>query len=183
MASPLSHSLGLDADLVLNSSLNMKLTQILLTLLLVPLSVLHAADAPTKSRGVAKTAKGTPNVIVILGDDFGYECTGANGGRSHQTPRLDCIAQTGVCFEQCCAQPNCTPTRVQLMTGMSNVRNYVGFGTLEKSQTTFGHMFRDAGYATCIAGKWQLGSKDASLPRHFGFDEHCLWSLLGRGER
>ena len=50
-----------------------------------------------------------------------------------------------------------------MMTGMSNVRNYVSFGSLEKSQTTFGHLFRDAGYATCIAGKWQLGSKDASL--------------------
>jgi arylsulfatase A len=124
-----------------------------------------------------------PNVIVILADDLGYECIGANGGKSYQTPHLDRIARAGVRFEQCYAQPNCTPTRVQLMTGMSNVRNYVDFGSLEKSQTTFGHLFRAAGYATCIAGKWQLGSKEASLPRHFGFDEHCLWSLLGRGER
>ena len=125
----------------------------------------------------------TPNVIVILADDLGYECLGANGGKSYQTPHLDRIARTGVRFEQCYAQPNCTPTRVQMMTGMSNVRNYVDFGSLEKSQTTFGHLFRDAGYATCIAGKWQLGSKDATLPRHFGFDEHCLWSLHGRSER
>ncbi len=44
-------------------------------------------------------------------------------------------------------------------------------------------MFRAAGYATCIAGKWQSGSKDAALPKHFGGAEHCLWSLLGRGER
>jgi arylsulfatase A len=128
-------------------------------------------------------AAGPPNVIVILVDDLGYECIGANGGKSYQTPNLDRMASTGVRFEQCYAQPNCTPTRVQMMTGMSNVRNYVDFGSLEKSQTTFGHLFRDAGYATCITGKWQLGSKDASLPKHFGFDEHCLWSLLGRGER
>ncbi|QOV90579.1 sulfatase-like hydrolase/transferase [Humisphaera borealis] len=124
-----------------------------------------------------------PNIIVILADDLGYECIGANGGKSYQTPHLDRIASTGVRFEHCYAQPNCTPTRVQMMTGMSNVRNYVDFGSLEKSQTTFGHLFRDTGYATCIAGKWQLGSKDPSLPRHFGFDEHCLWSMLGRGER
>ena len=44
-------------------------------------------------------------------------------------------------------------------------------------------MFRAAGYATCIADKWQSGSKDAALPKHFGGAEHCLWSLLGRGER
>jgi len=130
-----------------------------------------------------ETPKTKPNIVLILADDLGYECIGANGGKSYQTPNLDRIASTGVRFEQCYAQPNCTPTRVQMMTGMSNVRNYVEFGSLEKSQTTFGHLFRNAGYATCIAGKWQLGSKDASLPRHFGFDEHCLWSLLGRGER
>ena len=124
-----------------------------------------------------------PNVIVILADDLGYECIGANGGTSYETPNLDRIASLGVRFENCYSQPNCTPSRVQMMTGMSNVRNYVSFGSLEKSETTFGHLFRDAGYATSIVGKWQLGSKDASLPRHFGFDEHCLWSMLGRGER
>lgn len=134
-----------------------------------------AAAPPSASR--------PPNVILILADDLGYECLGANGGRSYHTPHLDRLAREGVRFEHCYAQPNCTPTRVQLLTGMSNVRNYVDFGTLERSQTTFGHLFRDAGYATAIAGKWQLGSRDPDLPRHFGFDEHCLWALLGRGER
>ena len=149
-----------------------------IALLLAQLVALQAADV--NQAGVSASR---PNVIVILADDLGYECIGANGGKSYQTPHLDGLARAGVRFEQCYAQPNCTPTRVQLMTGMSNVRNYVSFGSLEKSQTTFGHLFRDAGYATCIAGKWQLGSKDASLAKHFGFDEHCLWSLLGRGER
>ncbi|MSU24278.1 MAG: arylsulfatase [Opitutus sp.] len=133
---------------------------------------LLAAESPAK-----------PNIIVILADDLGYECIGANGGKSYRTPNLDRLAHEGVRFENCFAQPNCTPTRAQLMTGMSNVRNYVAFGSLEKSQTTFGHVFGRAGYATCIAGKWQLGAKDASLPKHFGFDEHCLWAHLGRGER
>lgn len=130
----------------------------------------------------AATAQAQPNIIVILVDDLGYECLGADGGKSYQTPNLDRMAREGVRFEQCHAQPNCTPTRTQMMTGMSNVRNYVRFGSLEKSQTTFGHLFRDAGYATCITGKWQLGKGNA-LPKHFGFDEHCLWSYLGRGER
>jgi arylsulfatase A len=124
-----------------------------------------------------------PNFIVIMADDLGYETIGANGGKSYCTPHLDRLAREGVRFEHCYAQPNCTPSRVQIMTGMSNVRNYVSFGELEKSQTTFGHLLHDAGYATCIAGKWQLGSRDRELPKHFGFDEHVLWTLLGRGER
>lgn len=124
-----------------------------------------------------------PNLIVIMADDLGYETIGANGGISYQTPHLDRLAGEGVRFTHGYAQPNCTPSRVQIMTGMSNVRNYIDFGTLERSQTTFGHLLRDAGYATCIAGKWQLGSKEADLPKHFGFDEHILWAHMGRGER
>lgn len=123
-----------------------------------------------------------PNVVVILVDDLGYECIGANGGKSYQTPNLDRMAREGVRFEQCYAQPNCTPTRTQLMTGMSNVRNYVRFGLLDKSQTTFGNLFREAGYATCITGKWQLGQNEGG-PGHFGFDEHCLWAYLDHGRR
>jgi arylsulfatase A len=147
---------------------------ILLTaLLLAPLSTLHAAD----------TAAQRPNIVLILADDLGYETIRANGGKSYHTPNLDELARGGVRFEHCYAQPNCTPSRVQIMTGMSNVRNYVSFGQLEKSQITFGHLLRDAGYATCIAGKWQLGGKEPGLPKHFGFDEHVLWAYMGRGER
>jgi arylsulfatase A len=129
---------------------------------------LAAADQPARK----------PNVIVILVDDFGYECVGANGGTSYKTPFLDKMAARGIRFTQCYAQPNCTPTRVQLMTGMSNVRNYVRFGHLETSQTTFGHLFQRAGYATCIVGKWQLGRNDPDGPKHFGFQEHCLHHLF-----
>jgi len=89
----------------------------LLTMLLAPLTELHAADV--NQPGVPASR---PNIIVILVDDLGYECIGANGGKSYQTPHLDGLARTGVRFEQCYAQPNCTPTRVQMMTGMSNVR-------------------------------------------------------------
>ena len=77
-------------------------------------------------------------------------------------------------FEHCYSQPLCTPSRVKIMTGMSNVRNYVQFGVLKRDQTTFAHLLKKAGYATCIVGKWQLG-KEADSPQHFGFDESCLW--------
>jgi arylsulfatase A len=123
-----------------------------------------------------------PNVILIMADDLGYETIGANGGTSYRTPVLDRLAATGVRFDQCYVQPLCTPTRVQLMTGAYNVRNYVRFGYLDPSLKTFGNLFRDAGYATGIVGKWQLGG-DKELPKHFGFEEHCLWQLTRRPPR
>ena len=121
-----------------------------------------------------------PNVILIMADDLGYETIGVNGGSSYQTPEIDRLASNGIRFEHCYAQPLCTPTRVQLMTGIYNVRNYVRFGLLDPGQTTFGHLFKEAGYATCIVGKWQLG-KDPASPQHAGFDNHCLWQVsMGR---
>jgi arylsulfatase A len=123
-----------------------------------------------------------PNVILIMADDFGYECVSANGSESYKTPHLDALAASGVRFEHCHAQPLCTPTRVQLMTGRSNVRNYVNFGTLRRSETTFGQVLKQAGYTTGICGKWQLGHEIDS-PQHFGFDESFLWQHTRRPPR
>lgn len=120
------------------------------------------------------------NVILIMADDLGYETIGANGGDSYQTPHLDRLAADGMRFEHCYSQPICTPSRVKIMTGKSNVRNYAKFGVLPREELTFAHLLKEAGYATCIAGKWQLGSeKDA--PQHFGFDEALLWQHTRNG--
>jgi arylsulfatase A len=118
-----------------------------------------------------------PNVIVILADDLGYECLAANGGTSYQTPNLDRLAASGVRYTNAHVQPLCTPTRVQVMTGQYNVRNYVAFGRLQPGELTFGNLLRDAGYCTAIAGKWQLG-RELELPKNFGFDEHVLWQHI-----
>jgi len=123
-----------------------------------------------------------PNIVLIMADDFGYECVSANGGQSYQTPNLDRLAASGVRFEHCHVQPLCTPTRVQLMTGQYNVRNYLNFGTLPRTETTFAQLLKQAGYATGIGGKWQLGREEDS-PRHFGFDESCLWQQTRRPPR
>ena len=127
-------------------------------------------------------AQERPNVILILADDLGYECIGANGGTSYKTPEIDRLAATGVRFERCYAQPLCTPTRVQLMTGQYNIRNYGRFGAMDPKLKTFGNLFKNAGYATCIAGKWQLG-RIVDLPKTFGFAEACLWQHLRRPGR
>jgi len=131
--------------------------------------------------GAAKGRK-RPNFVVIMADDLGYECIGANGGRSYKTPVLDKLAAGGVRFEHGYAQPLCTPSRVKLMTGICNVRNYVRFGLLDPKQTTFAHLLKRAGYATCVVGKWQLGG-GLDGPKHFGFDEYCLWQLNRRPGR
>ncbi len=123
-----------------------------------------------------------PNVVVIMVDDFGYECITANGGESYQTPNIDALASTGVRFENCHVQPLCTPTRVQLMTGRYNIRNYINFGTLPRNETTFGQLFKEAGYATAICGKWQLG-RERDAPQHFGFEQTLLWQHTRRPPR
>lgn len=150
----------------------MRLKQLVFHSLVLPLLLLVAFTA----------AADRPNVILIMADDFGYECVTANGGESYRTPNLDRLAATGMRFENCHVQPLCTPTRVQLMTGQYNIRNYVEFGSMQPESRTFANLFRDAGYATAIVGKWQLG-QDLSLPKRWGFDEHCLWQFTRRPER
>src|ERR1051325_5665875 len=103
------------------------------------------------SAAVAQDLKRKPNIIVYLADDFGYECVAANGGKSYKTPNLDKLAASGMRFEHCYVQPLCTPTRVQLMTGRYNVRNYLNFGTLDPRATTFANLLtRLARYVTCM---------------------------------
>ena len=122
---------------------------------------------------LAETKK-PPNIVVIMVDDMGYECISANGSQDYKTPFIDKLAAGGARFEQCFANPLCTPSRVKIMTGQYNVRNYVKFGILDRSQTTFAHQLKKAGYATGIAGKWQL-DKRPDAAKHFGFDQACLW--------
>ena len=141
-----------------------------------------AAWLPSRAWAASEQPARKPNIVLIMADDLGYECIGANGGTSYKTPVLDRMAARGMRFEHCYSQPLCTPSRVKLMTGICNVRNYVRFGLLDKAQTTFAHLLKKAGYATCVVGKWQLsGGFDG--PAHFGFDEYCLWQLNRRPGR
>jgi len=139
------------------------------------------AVRPVLAAGSAEK-EARPNVVLIMADDFGYECVTADGGESYRTPNLDRLAAGGMRFTNCFVQPLCTPTRVQLMTGLYNVRNYVRFGWLDPEAVTFGHLMKQAGYATGIAGKWQLG-QEKNLPQHFGFDESYLWQHTRRPPR
>ncbi len=140
---------------------------------------------------LASAKETKPNVILIMADDMGWECVSAYreviakynypkakaGEKDHyHTPHLDKLAAEGMRFDHGYSQPICTPSRVQMMTGIYNQRNYIRFGILDPKARTFGHVMKSAGYKTCVVGKWQLegGMKG---PNKFGFDEYCLWQL------
>ena len=125
-------------------------------------------------------ANDRPNIILIMADDMGYEALSSNGSESCKSPNLDKLAAKGVRFTNGFSNPICTPSRVKLMTGQYNIRNYVKFGWLDREQTTFAHQLKAAGYATAIAGKWQLG-RDKDSPQHFGFEQSCLWQHTRSG--
>lgn len=141
---------------------------------------------------VAVTAAEKPNIILIMADDVGYECFGCYGSEQYSTPNIDRMAEQGMRFENCHSQPLCTPSRIKIMTGISNVRNYAGFSILRRDQKTFGHYLQEAGYATAIGGKWQLYGAEhysedfrgkGTLPENAGFDTHCLWQVKNLGDR
>jgi hypothetical protein len=149
----------------------MKLTSALTTLTALLFGAFTTQAAPDGTR---------PNVILIMADDMGYEALSSNGSESCKSPNLDKLAAKGVRFTNCFSNPICTPSRAKIMTGHYNVRNYVKFGWLDRGQTTFAHQLKAAGYATAIAGKWQLG-KDKDSPQHFGFEQSCLWQHTRSG--
>ena len=154
---------------------------ILTALLLVPFLTRMADAAPAKT-----------NIILIMADDVGYECFGCYGSRQYSTPNIDRMAKNGMLFTHCYSQPLCTPSRVKIMTGISNVRNYSAFSVLNGDQKTIGHYFKEAGYRTLVAGKWQLLGAEhykeqfrgkGSWPDRAGFDNACLWQVDKLGSR
>ena len=133
-----------------------------------------------------------PNIILIMADDLGYETLGVNGSTAYTTPRLDALAETGMRFTHAYSTPLCTPSRVQIMTGKYNFRNYIGFGLLDPEERTFGHLLQDAGYRTAVVGKWQLygnerqrelAGRGGTVPEDAGFDTYRLWQIKDRGYR
>jgi arylsulfatase A len=151
----------------------------------------HSPQTQVHARSSDESTR-RPNIVLIMADDIGYECYGAYGGTSYKTPVLDKMAKAGMRFDHAYSNPICTPSRVKIMTGLSNVRNYTSFSTLKKTEKTIGHMMKDAGYRTAIAGKWQLLGAEhypdfirgkGSWPKDMGFERHCLWQVDKLGSR
>lgn len=157
---------------------------LLAALLLGPWMVLHGAEpSPNK-----------PNVLLILADDLGVECLSSYGGVSHRTPNLDRLAQEGMRFTHCFANPLCSPSRAQLLTGRYPFLNGLKVVLANKnqediylrpSQPSFPRQLKEHGYATQIVGKWHVSLEHKhDTIRQFGFDHYQTWSIFdGQGQK
>ena len=129
------------------------------------------------------------NFVVVLADDIGAKELACYGNAQHQTPRLDRLAKEGMRFETCWATPLCTPTRVLTMTGQYAFRTGY-FHMLGRSwsplpsspeyshgeKLTFADVLKSQGYATALAGKWQLTGEHPTLIHDCGFDTYRMWA-------
>ena len=122
-----------------------------------------------------------PNFVFIIADDLGWADVAFHGGRV-PTPNLDRLREEGVELTQHYVAPVCSPTRTGFMTGRTwsrfNVTAPQNEQALPFGTVTVARALREAGYDTCLTGKWHLGSKPEWGPNHFGFD-HSYGSLAG----
>ncbi|MCA9173796.1 MAG: sulfatase-like hydrolase/transferase [Planctomycetales bacterium] len=140
--------------------------------------------------GWAGTAAGAkPNILLIMADDVGTDAVGCYGGQSYPTPHIDALARGGMQFSHGYAMPVCHPSRVCLTTGRYPFRfgpagSKWGDFPRDGESLTIAHRLKQAGYATAVAGKWQLCMMrdDLEHPRRLGFDQWCLfgWHEGGR---
>ncbi len=140
----------------------------------------------------AQAAK-KPNIVVILADDLGIECLSSFGGESYTTPNLDKLANQGMRFNHCFANPYCSPSRAEVLTGTYPFRNGVN-GLISspheelrlnpKNNITIASVLQKQGYNTFIAGKWQLSIlKKYDTIRDLGFDSYCCWQIFDKNNK
>ena len=131
-----------------------------------------------------------PNILFIMVDDLGKEWISAYGAYDVNTPNIDALAKEGMMFKNAYSMPQCTPSRVTLLTGKYPWRSGwvnhwdvprwgVGyFDWKKKANMTFARILKKAGYKTAAAGKWQINDfriEPRAMEKH-GFDDWCVWT-------
>lgn len=139
--------------------------------------------------GLAQAGPGSagpprPNILFLIADDLGWADVGWRGGEdAPRTPTLDALQQEGSELLWHYVQPQCTPTRVALMTGRypSRFNDHCVQASNERAfpadTPTLPRLLRHVGYETCLTGKWHLGSEPEAGPQHH-FD-HSYGSFAG----
>ncbi len=147
---------------------------------LILLTLAGCSRAPSTGPDTPSPGVRKPNILLILADDVGTEVLGTYGGTSYATPRLDQLAAGGMKFGHFYSMPVCYPSRVTLLTGRYLFRFPDGpWGSFpaEAEGETLAHALKQAGYATAVAGKWQLKllRDDPGHPHRLGFDRYALF--------
>ena len=145
----------------------------------------------------ANAANRSPNILLIVADDFGIGGINAYGapGALVRTPHLNRLAEEGLRFTNASAPASvCSPTRYALLTGRYAWRGPFPYGvhdpfepaSIEAGHPTVASMLQTRGYRTASIGKWHLGygTPDAGQtrvdftkrlfpgPNDIGFDYH-----------
>jgi len=136
--------------------------------------------------GVAESmAADRPSVIVCMVDDMGFSDPGCFGGEI-QTPNLDRLAAGGVRFANFYNTSRCCPSRACILTGLYPQQTGMGYmtkdsghpsyaGGLKKPCVTMAEVVKQAGYRTCLSGKWHLSPG----PKELGFETTETWFAQG----
>lgn len=127
--------------------------------------------------GATAFAADRPNVVLMMGDDHGWEETGYNGHPHVKTPVLDEMAAKGLRFDRFyAAHPNCSPTRASFLTGRhpNRMGTFAPGWSIRPEEITIAHVLSKAGYRCGHFGKWHVGAvkKESPLnPGAMGFHE------------
>lgn len=117
-----------------------------------------------------------PNIVLLMGDDHGWEETGYHGHPHVKTPVLDEMAASGLRLENFyAAHPSCSPTRASFMTGRhpNRMGTFAPGWSIRPEEITVAHVLGTAGYRCGHFGKWHLGPVKAASPTNpgaMGFD-------------
>ena len=126
--------------------------------------------------GNAAGAADKPNVVIVITDDQGYGDLSCHGNPILKTPEIDKLYADAVRLKDYHVSPTCSPTRSAFLTGHWTNRTGVwhtimGRSMLRENEVTMGQVFKDAGYATGMFGKWHLGDNYPYRPEDRGYTE------------
>jgi len=146
-----------------------------------------------------------PNIITVMVDDLGWNHISAPQPAMsthvpfYKTPNIERLANNGLSFTHCYAQPNCAPTRAAMLSGQYPARvnnnvyvvghlNRYGRGGISKEKARFtgpeqsedagaaaitvAEALKRNGYATAHIGKYHVGGHgtEETMPENVGFD-------------
>jgi arylsulfatase A-like enzyme len=112
-----------------------------------------------------------PNIVLMMGDDHGWEETGYNGHPHVKTPVLDEMASTGLRLDRFyAAHPSCSPTRASFLTGRhpNRMGTFAPGWSLRPEEIGIAQILRKAGYQCGHFGKWHVGAVKAASPTNPG---------------